>query len=1700
MALFRLLESFGVVPDFVLGHSVGELAAVHVAGVLDLADACELVAARGLLMQSAPAGGAMLAVEASEDEVRGSLAGLALAAVNGPSSVVVSGDADAVASFAVVWQGRRTSRLRVSHAFHSSHMDEVLDDFAAVAGRLSYSAPRIPLVSNVTGRVASLAELSTPDYWVRQLRHTVRFADGVRTLRDENVTTYLELGPAPVLSAMVRACHDEAEPVGVLHPDRPEPQTVAAAVAHAALRGARIDTEQLFPGGRRVTLPTYAFQRRRYWLDTPTGGLRPADHPLLGGMTTLPDGLLLTGRISVHTHPWLADHVVAGAVLLPGAAFVELAVAAGDRVGRGRLRELVLSEPLVLTGDGVRLQVMVGAAGDSVEIHSCRSGDEWTRHASGVLTAAEPPPPAGPAAWPPPGAEPIEPAYERLAELGYAYGPAFQGLVGAWQLGADRYVEVALPDGLAAEYGIHPALLDAALQGLLLDADAELRLPFSMEGVTLHATGATALRVHLSPTGLDAATVTATDPTGTPVLTIDSVVLRPPPAAVAGTHPDGLYRLDWQPVPTPTSAPPGRWTVLGADLDLANAMADRAGFSQPVAALSEVGVQVDRHRDLAALDAALAGGAPAPDVLVAAVAGESAPADAAQRILDIARYRLADERLADTRVLLLTRGAVAVTAGENIRDLPAAAARGLIRAARSEHPGQFALLDLDNKAGGPELLAAAAGRELALRDGQLFEPRLVRARTTENGPRLDPNGTVLVTGGTGGLGRILARHLVTRHGVRHLLLTSRSGPTAEGAQDLTELDAEVIVAACDVGDRAAVAELLATIPAEHPLTAVIHTAGELADATVENLTAAHLGRALRAKADGAWHLHELTENLAAFVVFSSIAGLIGNPGQGGYAAANAYLDALARHRHARGLPATSLAWGLWDTGMAAGLTEAELARWARIGVRPLTAERGMALFDAALAAGEPLLVPVELDGPEDGPVAALLRGSAPTQRRQVAATGGISALPKEERQRAVAELVRSTTAAVLGLPGTAKIDDGTAFREIGLDSLTALELRGRLASATGVALSSTVVFDHPTPSALTEHLLDHTAGARPVARIAAVASDDPIAIVGMACRYPGDTRSPQDLWRLVATGTDAIGRFPENRGWDVDGLYDPDPDRAGKSYTRHGGFLYDADRFDAEFFGISPREAMAIDPQQRLLLEVSWEAVENAGIAPTALHGSRTGAFFGVMYSDYTSRLPATPPGVEAYGYLGNAPSVVSGRVSYTLGLKGPAITVDTACSSSLVAAHLAAQALRGGECDLALAGGVTVMAAPTTFVEFSRQRGLAPDGRCKAFAESADGTAWSEGVGVLLLERLSDARRNGHEVLAVLRGSAVNSDGASNGLTAPNGPAQERVIRDALASAGLSAAEVDAVEAHGTGTRLGDPIEAQAILATYGADRDQARPLYLGTLKSNIGHAQAAAGVGGVIKMVQAMRHGVLPRTLHVDRPTSHVDWSAGTVSLLTESVAWPDADRPRRAAVSSFGISGTNAHVVLEQAAAVPESQAATVPDLLPWVISARGTAALRAQAERLRPLAAEGPGLLDVGYSLATTRAALSHRAVVLGGDRTELLSGLDALARGGSAGNVVSGNAGRIAFLFTGQGSQRAGMGRELYERFPAYAAAFDAVCAQLSVDIKELVLGERTELLDQTRYTQPALFAVEVALFRLLESFGVVPDFVLGHSV
>ncbi|MCM2421630.1 type I polyketide synthase [Streptomyces sp. RKAG293] len=2114
VALFRLLESFGVRPQVLAGHSIGELAAAHVAGVWSLEDAALLVAARGRLMQQLPAGGAMAAIQATEAEVLPQLTEkVGIAAVNGPTSIVVSGDEDAVAAVIAHFDaiGRKTKRLTVSHAFHSLHMEPMLAEFGTIAAGLTYTAPTIPIVSTLTGQAATTEELTDPTYWVRHVREAVRFADAVTTLQDQGVTKFLELGPDAVLTAMAAdSAADTATLIPTLRRDHNEAQLLTEALVRLHAHGGTVSWPAFFGTGHTpVDLPTYAFEHRQYWPRTvastgdATGlGLRSGGHPFLSGAITLPDtdSVLFTGRLSLNTHPWLADHAVSGTVIVPGAALVEIAVRAGDEVGCGTVEELTLQAPLVLGEQGaVQLRVQAGEADAGglrpVTVFS-RPEDApddapWTCHADGLLTASvlAPDPAFDFSQWPPAGASAIDTGhlYDDLAASGLEYGPLFQGLRAAWRHGDTVFAEVSLPEDASADteaFGLHPALLDATLHAISLgdfveDGSAP-QLPFAWSDVALYAAGASVLRIRVSPAASGSGvSIQLADAAGAPVASVGSLVLRALAVdqltATAGgaAHHESLFRLDWTPLQVADEARSGgSWALIGAD---AFGLAD---------ALTAAGETLTVAAGAAEAELALA---QFTTVESASTAGSAAVGATVHSALALLQEWLDADQPPGARLVLVTSGALAAAPGDAVADPGAAAVWGLARSAQSEYPDRIVLVDLDGTPASaaalvPAVAAAIAADEpqLALRGGQALTARLLRSSSADSlqtlpahadtapwrldftasgtldsiyvadfpeaaellaegqirvairaaglnfrdvmnvlgmypgdagrlgleaagvvvetgpgvsgfapgdrvmglfsgafgplavvdhrlvapmpigwtfaeaaaapvvyltayyalndlaglksgekilihaaaggvgiaavqlaahlgaevygtastgkwgtlrglgltddriassrtldfepsflgatggrgmdvvldslarefvdaslrllprggrfvemgktdirdadtvaadhpgvayqafdvmdaGPEriqemyaallelfnsgallplpvtawdvrqapeafrhigqarhtgklvltvpapLAPEGTVLITGATGALGGLLARHLVTEYGVRHLLLTSRRGLNAPGAAELAAelaaLGASVTFAACDAADREALAATLAAIPAAHPLTAVLHAAGLLDDGILASLTPERVDRVFGPKADAARHLHELTRglDLAAFVLFSSAAGTFGNPGQANYAAANAYLDALAAHRRGAGLPALSLGWGAWASeggGMADVLEAADRERLARSGAAALTSAEGLALYDTAVGLAAHALVPMHLElpataAPDEVPplLRALVR--APARRTARAATAGaalelgprLAAMTLAEQEEFLLDLVRSNVAAVLGHSGAEAIDPSRAFKDLGFDSLTGVEFRNRLGSAAGLRLPATLVFDYPAPDVLATFLRTElvgelaAGGGGPVASTT-VSGDEPIAIVGMGCRFPGGVRSPEDLWQLLATRTDAMAGLPDDRGWDVESLYDPTGERPGTTYTDQGAFLYDATDFDAPFFGISPREALAMDPQQRLLLETSWEALERAGIDPATLRGSSTGVFAGVIYHDYGTRLGELPEGVDGFLGTGTSAGVLSGRVSYVLGLEGPAITVDTACSSSLVALHLAIQALQRGECTLALAGGVTVMATPDTFVDFSRQRGLAADGRCKAFASTADGTGWAEGVGMILVERLSDARRNGHEILAVVRASALNQDGASNGLTAPNGPSQQRVIRQALASAGLAAADIDAVEAHGTGTRLGDPIEAQAIIATYGQERPADQPLWLGSVKSNLGHTQAAAGIAGVIKMVTALGHEELPATLHVGEPSPHIDWSAGNVELLTEARPWPrGGSGARRAGVSAFGFSGTNAHVILEEApaiepAAAVEEPAAPAPFTatgttpVPWLLTGRSEIALRAQARKLHAHLAGAPelgatALGSIGHALATTRTPFEHRAVLVGADGPTLIQTLKDIADGVPAAGVEEGLAGapgKTVFVFPGQGSQWIGMAAELLETSPVFRARLEACAAAADeftdwslLDVLRGVEGAAS--LERVDVVQPALWAVMVSLAAVWESLGIRPSAVVGHS-
>jgi acyl transferase domain-containing protein/acyl carrier protein len=1127
VAAFRLLESLGVKPDCVAGHSVGEFAAAHVAGVWSLTDAARLIAVRGRLMHALDAPGAMVAIEASADEVLPSISGqeylVRIAAVNGPTSVVISGDEQTCLAVAEQWreQGRRTRRLQVSHAFHSPLMEPMIDEFAAELKNTDMHPPRIPAATNLGSDAGDLAELSwaEPDYWIEQIRNAVLFHDTIAHIESRGISAYLEVGPEAVLSGMVHECvaSSDASIIALYRRQRSEPAALLSCLAQACVAGVAVDWAALFSAGTGIgpDLPVYAFDRQRFWLEPPAhgadvsaAGLSEVEHLMLGAGVRVGDGggLVLTGRLTVGEFPWLADHMVSGTVVVPGSALLDIVLEAGAQVGCDTVEELLFEAPLVMPAEGeLFLQVVVGPgepeAPRDVQVFSRSGSTDWTRCASGVLVAGA----AGggvcdwATVWPPAGATAVDVAegYSRLVDLGYDYGPAFRGVVAAWTVGQELFAEVALGEGLEAKgFGIHPAMLDSAFHPMMLaHGSQELRLPFAFRGVKLTASMATSMRVRLAATG-DDVVVEAADVSGRLVFGIESLRVRTVSreSLISAGEAAGpvAYGLDWVDV-VAAGVDGSRWVCLGEEVD-----------GLPNFATAEE------------LSAAVAAGQPAPDYVVLSCTGDgqTVPARARDLVTDVLaalQHWIADERLVDTRLVLLTCGAV----GPEIADVAGRSVWGLVRSAQAEHPGRFVLADVPEGFGDWALLAGAVVADelqVVVRHGALLAPRISRRQAVapqlETGSAgksiLDPAGTVLITGGTGGLGALVAEHLVRQHGVKHLLLASRRGMQAPGAAELVrqlaELGAEATVAGCDVSDRDAIARMLAAVPADHPLTGVVHSAGVLDDATIEGLSTAHVDTVFGPKVDAAWHLHELTRELplSMFLLFSSLAGVVGNPGQGNYAAANVLLDGLAAHRRQLGLPAVSVAWGLWaGETMAGGLSKADIARVGRFGIAALSAEQGLNLFDLAMTHDEPLMVAVRWDNAglqsraEDGALPSVLRGLVRAPRRAAvgaAAMAGSSglvsrlgAMTEPEGRRTLTDLVCAHVAAALAHASADAVDVDRTFSELGFDSLTAVELRNRLDVETGLRLPATLAFDHPTVAALVNHLYRTLAPAPPTA-------------------------------------------------------------------------------------------------------------------------------------------------------------------------------------------------------------------------------------------------------------------------------------------------------------------------------------------------------------------------------------------------------------------------------------------------------------------------------------------------------------------------------------------------------------------------------------------------------------------------------------------
>ncbi|KOG17709.1 type I polyketide synthase [Streptomyces viridochromogenes] len=1772
VSLAAVWRARGVRPDAVVGHSQGEVAAACVAGALSLNDAAAVVALRSQALTELSGTGTMAVVALPHTDVEARLADhggeIGVAAVNSGRSTVIAGAADAVDALLTDLDRQQifVRRLDVDYASHSDRVEPVRTTILDELDGVTTCPTSVAWYSTVTAE--PVTEELAADYWYTNLREPVRFASTVERMAADGYCYFVELSPHPSLLTALHTIDERLVAVGSLRRDEDGPACLDRATAELHVHGRRIDWRRPVPCTTPADLPTYAWDAQRHWIEPAASATGPglfdrAAHPLLGVQLQSADRTRWTFRDewSPATADWLPDHTVFGRTVVSGTTLLELCRAALAVVRPDTpadVCDLLLLAPLTLPGTGtveVSVEVVTAGAVPEITVHSRPRGQEptdWTLHAT--ASAAEPA--AAPGGEPPTWPETAEPAwpedtYERLTELGLGYGPAFQGVRQAAATGDGTLLaRLTLPpvarDG-ADPYPVHPALLDAALHvaAALDSSDRRVMLPVAMARCVLPPGGATDLTASVRRTGgsgtdpapdrapdltLD---VTLWDADGFPAGRLEGVRLRAVnPADLHSGSENGrhLYEVAWTAAPDkPAEVPDTAWAVRGDGSDPAVMTALRD--------LRAAGVQVT---DEGADTVVRVWPRTAPDTEPAEAAHQLAATAVAELQALIA---LPPDR-APTRTIWVTRGAIAATDGDRVPDVAQSVLWGLARGARTEHPDLgLTLLDLDG--GQPPLLCAAAHAdepELVLRAGELLAPRLVRARPAPSGrpSPIPTDGTVLITGGLGAVGRGIAR-LLAENGVPRLLLTSRRGTGDPGATDvvaeLAALGAEVEIAPCDVADAAAVAELLARIGDESPLRGIVHCAGVLADGVVAELTADRLAQVLRPKVDGAAHLHRLTADrpLDLFLLVSSAAGVVGNAGQANYAAANVFLDQLAHHRQALGLPGVSVSFGAWaGEGLAAD--HADLERMARLGHRALTPDQGRELTGLALRREAPHLVAWALDLPRlraAAPTGALWRSLLPAPHPAQAGSrtpaDRLARLPEPERAARVLALVREEAAHALGLRSAESVRPDQPLRDLGMDSVTAVDLRNRIGTRIGTKLPATLLFDHPTPTRLAEYLLTGALAttrrtSREVASesVSTPSSDEPVALVAMACRLPGGVSDPEGLWHLVAEGRDAVGPFPAGR-WDVESLYDPDPDALGKSYAREGGFLDDIESFDAGFFGITPKEAAAMDPQQRLLLETAWESLERAGIVPADLAGSTTGVYVGMFGSDYLSGTRLDQ--LDGYVGTGSALSVASGRLAYTLGLNGPALTVDTACSSSLVAVHLAAQALRAGECDLALAGGVTLMVTPQTFVEFSRLRGLSPTGRCRSFSDGADGAIWAEGAGMVVLKRLSEARRDGDRVLAVLRGTAVNQDGRSQGLSAPNGPAQERVIRRALEQSGLRPADIDHVEAHGTGTTLGDPIEANALAEVFGDSRPEGRPLYLGSLKSNVGHAQAASGVLGLIKVVQSLHNESLPRTLHADTPSRHVDWADSGLRLLREETAWPATrERVRRAGVSAFGISGTNAHVIVEEAGSDVQPRAGSAVESdndsdvaseaaeLPsgkhlFVLSGRGEAGLRGQAGALaRHLADASAALPDIAHTLARHRSHFERRAAVVAEGRDELRSVLGEFAAGRiPLPPLREEQTGKVAFVYSGHGGQWPGMGLDLLAESEAFREELTRIDEAVQRHVGWSVLNalrapEEFSPLERTEFLQPTLFAVNAALTAAWRSLGVTPDGVTGHSL
>jgi acyl transferase domain-containing protein/acyl carrier protein len=1844
-ALCELWRSWGVEPDVVIGHSVGEYAAACAAGVMSLEDAARLIAVRARMMQSLEAAGAMLAVQAEPSRVEPLVARLgpdiSIAAFNGPQSLVLSGRRALVEEAARVLaaEGVKVKPLNVSHAFHSALMEPMLDAFEREAARVMFRAPGLAWVTNLTGARAD-AGFGGAAYWRRQIREPVRFVDGVRAASEQGCELWIEIGPNPVLLGSIPAiAGDAAVSIPSLRKGQEEGHVLMQAVARLYTRGVKLDWQAFDKpfARRRVVLPTYPFDRERHWMRAaPLPGARVARsnsaHPLLGERLLVPGREVhFSNTLAPEFPSYLGEHRIFGEVVVPAAFYVSAFLAAAEQAAGARGLEDVLFARALTVNTEQRVDIVVApreGGGARIEMASA-GGDEtsprWTAHASAVASdgpVAEVSGSVGLEALRARCAQEAVPS-EALAGVwgapgqgevpSMSLGPSFRWISSLWRGPSEALARLERPASLAAEGGVHPTLLDSCFQlmGASLSG-AEMGnayMPISIERVRVLGPVEGTLWCHAS-TGVLAGgalvrgDVQVLDESGRKVLELTGArlkrVAREDLLLLREAWSEWLYEVKWHarefpPAPAGGLSESAPWVICldqrGLGERLAAEVQRRGGRAVRIVSGNEWRQVAPDHYEVVpgnaeelrrALVHALGEEPSAAYVVSLSALDEGGPAEVSARALATAQAlsRLRWKRA--PRLWWLTEGAQAVGSGNHALSIEQAGVWGLGRNVAAELNELWGgVLDLEPE-GRPEqvlrLLDLVSGEEdqLALRGDSVFAARLERYRPARASQRvpLREDATYVISGGLGGIGWRLARAWMEQ-GARSLVLLGRSAPSEALRAELAGYEQRGIrvrTVQVDVSDREALARawkgLEETLP---PIAGVAHAAGVLSDAALPLQSEEHLRTAFAPKVLGALNLHGLTEGkpLDFFILFSSLAAVVGSPGQANYAAANACLDALAHERRRLGLPAVSLDWGPWaEVGMAVAHQRALSAR----GLTPLPPEAALEALAGCLQEERARLIVAAVDWPAvsarlPARGRSLLAAWAPKEKPASMEESGqfvrkLLAAPARQRRDLLLTHLTSEVRRVLGLARGTRIEPGQSFFEMGFDSLMAVELRTALQQALGKNLPASLAFEYPNLDALTTAMLAEIGPgaeaepavapalelvAPPPKRVEALADDEamravlegkvpaaalppvqlaslatqvranrrelpllaaePIAIVGMGCRFPGGARDPERFWRLLRDGIEGVRDVPAER-WDKDAWYDPDPEAPGKMRTRRGGFLEGAAEFDAAFFGISPREAKCMDPQHRLLLEVAWEALEDAGQPPPRLMGSKTGVFMGFLNNDYLGAGDLAE--LEGHFATGNGFSNAVGRLSYVLGLHGPSVALDTACSSSLVAIHLASQSLRQRECDMALAGGVNLILAPGLSVMMSKLGALAPDGRCKTFDASADGYVRGDGCGVLVLKRLSDALRDRDRIVAVVRGSAVNHGGRGGGFSQPNVHAQQMLLREALATSQTLPGQVSYLEAHGTGTPLGDPIEVRAATAVLSSGRTAESPLMIGSVKTNLGHLEAAAGVAGVMKVALALQHREIPPHLNFQELSPHIDLSAIPAQVPTRLTPWQPVQGRRIAGVSAFGLAGTNAHVILEEAPGL-EEVAVQVPEeardeLL--VLSARSEQALAALADSyVEHLRTTGTPLRDVAGTAGARRAHHEYRLAVVGGTAVEAVEGLEAFRRGASHPGVVAGasEAGsrpRLVFVFPGQGSQWLGMGRELYAREPVFRRALDQCdeAMRAHTDWRLLDALQASEAPQRIDVVQPLLFAMSVGLGALWRSWGLEPDAVVGHSM